>query len=112
MQPAQAVPETIPRSGIVGGVSSLFPPLMFSIPLPPFESTVILASRFVGGDGVALRLEPLRDRPLGDGDAHLWHHDLGLRSCGHDLLLSVRGKVAESRDDIRYLWDEGLLEWG
>ena len=28
-------------------------------------------------------LEPLRDRALGDGHAHLGHHDLGLRSCRH-----------------------------
>jgi hypothetical protein len=42
-----------------------------------------LEQRLVGLDRLALLLEPLRDRALGDGDAHLRHHDVdGLRG-GH-----------------------------
>src|SRR5205085_8130058 len=37
----------------------------------------------VGLDLLALLLQPLRDRPLGDGDAHLRHHDVDGGFCGH-----------------------------
>jgi len=42
-----------------------------------------LEQGLVPGDRLARLLQPLRDRALGDGHAHLWHHDLGLRSCRH-----------------------------
>ena len=42
-----------------------------------------LEQRLVAADRLADLAKPLRDRPLGDGDAHLGHHDLGLRSCRH-----------------------------
>ena len=42
-----------------------------------------LEQRLVGLDLLALLLEPLRDRPLGDGDAHLGHHDVDGFSRGH-----------------------------
>ena len=35
-----------------------------------------LEQRLVGIDVLALLLQPLRDRPLGDGHAHLRHHDI------------------------------------
>ena len=44
-----------------------------------------LEQRLVGGDLLAFLLEPLRDRPLGDRDAHLGHHDVDRRSGGHVL---------------------------
>ena len=46
-----------------------------------------LEQRLVGGDRIALRLEPLRDRPLRDGHAHLGHHDVDGGSGGHRCLL-------------------------
>ncbi len=51
-----------------------------------------LEERLVALDRVAHLLEPLRDRSLGDRDAHLGHHDLGLRSGAHiaSLQLSTR----------------------
>src|SRR5436190_1278741 len=42
-----------------------------------------LEQGLVLGDGVAWLLEPLRDRPLVDRDAHLGHHDLDLCSRCH-----------------------------
>src|SRR6185437_8185375 len=42
-----------------------------------------LEQRLVGLDLLALLLEPLRDRPLGDGDAHLGHDDVDGGFSGH-----------------------------
>ena len=42
-----------------------------------------LEQRLVGGNDVTLRLQPARDRALGDGHAHLGHHHFGCGSCGH-----------------------------
>ena len=42
-----------------------------------------LEQRLVPLDRLADLAEPLRDRSLGHGDAHLGHHDLGLHSCRH-----------------------------
>src|SRR4029078_11283665 len=41
-----------------------------------------LEERLVGGDRLALGLEPLRDRSLGDGHAHLGHDDVDCGSRG------------------------------
>ena len=43
-----------------------------------------LEQRLVGLDLLADLLQPLRDRPLGDGDAHLRHDDVDCGSGGHD----------------------------
>ena len=42
-----------------------------------------LEQRLVGGDRLARLLEPLRDRPLRDGNAHLGHDDFDRGSRGH-----------------------------
>ena len=42
-----------------------------------------LEQRLVAADRIADLAKPLRDRPFRNGDAHLGHHDLGLRSCRH-----------------------------
>ncbi len=52
-----------------------------------------LEQRLVAADRFADLAEPLRDRSLGDGDAHLGHHDLGLGSCRHRFLL-VRSELS------------------
>jgi hypothetical protein len=48
-----------------------------------------LEQRLVGLHRVADLLQPAGDRPLGDGDAHLRHHDVDRGSSGHSLRLSV-----------------------
>ena len=53
-----------------------------------------LEQRLVGLDRVADVLQPLRDGALGDGDAHLRHHDV---DCGSVLGHLVLGQLAERR---------------
>src|SRR5262249_59186494 len=49
-----------------------------------------LEQRLVGGDGLAFLLEPLRDRPLGDGDAHLRHDDVDRLGRRHQYSATSR----------------------
>ena len=55
-----------------------------------------LEQRLVARDRLARLLEPLRDRALGDGHAHLRHHDLGLRSCAHISSCTGEGRLGLS----------------
>ena len=47
-----------------------------------------LEQAFVGVDRLADLLEPLRDRSLGDGDAHLGHHDVGCACDRHQYSIN------------------------
>src|SRR4029450_13265400 len=49
-----------------------------------------LEQRLVGRDRLAFLLEPLRDRPLGDGDAHLRHDDVDRGRRGHQYSATSR----------------------
>ena len=69
-----------------------------------------LEERLVGLDGLALGLEPLRDRALGDGDAHLGHDDVDERAGGHPS--STRRSSRMPGDDVVDLREERLLERG
>src|SRR5207244_2073570 len=53
-----------------------------------------LQQRLVGRDLLALLLEPLRDRPLRDGDAHLGHDDVDRLRGGHQYSASSRSPAA------------------
>jgi hypothetical protein len=57
-----------------------------------------LEQRLVGLDMLALGLQPLRDRPLGHGDAHLRHDDVdgGFGSHGDQYSASSRSPAATS----------------
>ena len=52
-----------------------------------------LEQRLVLGDRLARLLEPFRDRPLRDRDAHLGHHHLDLRSGSHDRFTLLVGEA-------------------
>src|SRR5207244_8528537 len=55
-----------------------------------------LEQRLVGGDVLALLLEPLRDRPLRDGDAHLRHDDVDRGPSSHQYSASSRRPATTS----------------
>ena len=65
-----------------------------------------LEQALVGLDVLAHLLEPLRDRPLGDGHAHLGHHDVGCACDCHQY----SDELLQPFDDVFDLRDERLLE--
>src|SRR6266480_1359054 len=65
-----------------------------------------LEQRLVGLDLLALLLEPLGDRALGDGHAHLRHDDVDWLGRGHLVLR----QLSQPRGDVVDLRDERLLE--
>ena len=79
--------RTVPTST----VSPSWTRICATTPSPGLGTSVSTLSVEISSSGssrpivLALRLEPLRDRPLGDGHAHLGHDDFGLRSGRHLL---------------------------
>ncbi len=79
--------STVPTST----VSPSWTRICATTPSPGLGTSVSTLSVEISSSGssrpivLALRLEPLRDRPLGDGHAHLGHDDFGLRSGRHLL---------------------------
>ena len=69
-------------------------------PVPGLGTSVSTLSVEISSSGssasivLALGLQPLGDRPLGDGDAHLRHDDVDDRAGGHQYAASSRSPAA------------------
>src|SRR5204863_486306 len=70
-----------------------------------------LEQRLVGGDLLAFLLEPLRDRPLRDGDAHLGHDDVDGGIGGHQYSAKSFTASMTSSTCGMYAFSSGGENW-